>query len=141
MTWESFYLVCFLLGLLLSALSLLGGMGHIGGNFHAPHVPHPHAFGHATHLPHAGMGGSVPQGPATVPWWNAFSLMVFLCWFGAAGYLLTRYGGFIAGVVVVLVFDGVVEEPVHPATMTPSMRAKTERRFMSGLLWVRRTSA
>jgi hypothetical protein len=102
MTWESFYLVCFLLGLLLSALSLLGGMGHIGGNFHAPHVPHPHAFGHATHLPHAGMGGSVPQGPATVPWWNAFSLMVFLCWFGAAGYLLTRYGGFIAGVVVVL---------------------------------------
>ncbi len=29
-------------------------------------------------------------------------MMVFLCWFGAAGYLLTRYGGFVAGVVVVL---------------------------------------
>jgi membrane protein implicated in regulation of membrane protease activity len=28
--------------------------------------------------------------------------MVFLCWFGAAGYLLTRYGAFVAGVVVVL---------------------------------------
>ncbi len=28
--------------------------------------------------------------------------MVFLCWFGAAGYLLTRYGSFVAGVVVVL---------------------------------------
>jgi membrane protein implicated in regulation of membrane protease activity len=28
--------------------------------------------------------------------------MVFLCWFGAAGYLLTRYGGFVAGVVLVL---------------------------------------
>ena len=28
--------------------------------------------------------------------------MIFLCWFGAAGYLLTRYGSFVAGVVVVL---------------------------------------
>ena len=28
--------------------------------------------------------------------------MIFLCWFGAAGYLLTRYGGFVATVVVVL---------------------------------------
>ncbi len=28
--------------------------------------------------------------------------MIFLCWFGAAGYLLTRYGTFVAGVVVVL---------------------------------------
>ena len=37
-----------------------------------------------------------------VPWWNAFSIMIFLCWFGAAGYLLTKYGSFVAGVVVVL---------------------------------------
>ena len=28
--------------------------------------------------------------------------MIFLCWFGAAGYLLTKYGSFVAGVVVVL---------------------------------------
>jgi membrane protein implicated in regulation of membrane protease activity len=98
MNWESFYLACFLVGLLLSALSLLGGMGHIGGHFHAPHVPHPHAG----HLPHAGAGHGLQQGTATVPWWNAFSLMVFLCWFGAAGYLLTRYGGFVAAVVLVL---------------------------------------
>jgi membrane protein implicated in regulation of membrane protease activity len=98
MNWESFYLVCFLVGLLLSALSLLGGMGHIGGHFHAPHVPHPHA----AHLPHAGAGHGLQQGAPTVPWWNAFSLMVFLCWFGAAGYLLTRYGGFVAAVVLAL---------------------------------------
>ena len=39
---------------------------------------------------------------ASIPWWNTFSLMIFLCWFGAAGYLLTRYGSFVAGVVVVL---------------------------------------
>ena len=28
--------------------------------------------------------------------------MIFLCWFGAAGYLLTRYGSFVALVVLVL---------------------------------------
>jgi len=100
MTWESFYLACFLFGLLLSALSLLGGMGHIGWHVHVPHVPHVSAVGHVGHVPHAGL--RTPQGSASVPWWNAFSIMIFLCWFGAAGYLLTRYGGFVAGVVLLL---------------------------------------
>jgi membrane protein implicated in regulation of membrane protease activity len=100
MTWESFYLVCFLVGLFLSAFTLLGGMGHFGG--HMPHAPHlPHA-GHIPHLPHGGAGPSAAHGAATVPWWNAFSIMIFLCWFGAAGYLLTRYGSFVAAAVVVL---------------------------------------
>src|SRR5271157_3538816 len=111
MTWESFYLVCFVVGLLLSALSLLGGLGHIGWHIHAPHVPHPVHIPSAVHLPHGvPHAGHLPQGSAasgagqgaTVPWWNAFSIMVFLCWFGAAGYLLTRYGSFVAGVVLVL---------------------------------------
>jgi hypothetical protein len=112
MTWESFYLICFVVGLALSAISLLGGMGHIGGHIHLPHLPHATHLPtvahvpHAPHLPHAGStaqaGGGSGQGAATVPWWNAFSILVFLCWFGAAGYLLTRYGGFVAGVVLVL---------------------------------------
>ena len=98
MNWESFYLICFLVGLALSALSLLGGMGHFGGHLHVPH---------AAHLPHGADGASHPgsaggRGGASVPWWNAFSLMIFLCWFGAAGYLLTRYGSFVALVVLVL---------------------------------------
>jgi len=103
MNWESFYLVCFLLGLLLSAVSLLGGMGHIGGHIPTPHAPHFPAVGahlpHAGHLPH---GAGTASGGATVPWWNAFSIMIFLCWFGAAGYLLTRHGSFVAMVVLVL---------------------------------------
>ena len=107
MTWATFYLICFLVGLFLSAFSLLGVMGHFGGgHVHIPHVPHaPHV--HIPHGPHGGhiahpTAGTATQGQATIPWWNGFSIMVFLCWFGAAGYLLTRYGSFVAGVVVVL---------------------------------------
>jgi len=75
-------------------------MGHISWHFHPPHVPG------AAHLPHGVMhhtagttSGGGARGSATIPWWNAFSIMIFLCWFGAAGYLLTRYGTFVAGVV------------------------------------------
>ena len=99
----TFYLVCFLAGLMLSAFTLLGGMGHFGGHVHLPHA---HVHVHippAAHVPQAGAGsGSPAQTPAAVPWWNAFSIMIFLCWFGAAGYLLTKYGTFVAGVVLVL---------------------------------------
>lgn len=105
MTWATFYLICFLVGLMLSAVSLLGGMGHFGGHLHIPHAPHVHLphVGHVGHAPHVGTGHSGgARGGATVPWWNAFSIMVFLCWFGAAGYLLTRYGSFVAGVVLAL---------------------------------------
>lgn len=98
------YFVCFLVGLMLSAVTLLGGMGHFGGHVHTHlHLPH----GHMAHLPHGaatapGNGARTAAPGGNVPWWNAFSLMIFLCWFGAAGYLLTRYGGFVAGVVLVL---------------------------------------
>jgi hypothetical protein len=94
--WIEFYFACFVAGLLLSILSLIGGMGHISWHFHPPHAPHlPHAVAH--HTASAGARGS-----ATIPWWNAFSIMVFLCWFGAAGYLMTRYGTLVASAVFLL---------------------------------------
>jgi hypothetical protein len=99
MTWESFYLICFFVGLILSVVSLLGGMGHFGGHIHVPHMPH------AVHVPHGASlktAHSSTTNVATVPWWNAFSLTVFLCWFGAAGYLLSKHGSFVAAVVLVL---------------------------------------
>jgi len=107
MNWETFYLVCFLAGLMLSFVSLLGGMGHFGGHVHVPHVHAPHVHVPHVHAPNvnaspAGGGSSAAQGGPEVPWWNAFSIMIFLCWFGAAGYLLTKYGSFVAAVVVVL---------------------------------------
>lgn len=102
----TFYLVCFLAGLMLSAVTLLGGMGHFGGHVHVPHAHVPHVP-HVPHIPHGVAGAAqnaarVSQAGAAVPWWNGFSIMIFLCWFGAAGYLLTRYGSFVAGVVLVL---------------------------------------
>jgi membrane protein implicated in regulation of membrane protease activity len=96
MNWETFYLVCFVAGLMLSAASLLGGIGHLGGHLHLPHATH------VQHLPHGGLELRSPQAGTAIPWWNAFSITVFLCWFGAAGYLLMRHSGFLAAVVLVL---------------------------------------
>jgi hypothetical protein len=81
MTWEIFYLVCFLLGLLLCVLSLFTG-GHMHGHhFH---------FGHHSH-------------PATgVHPINGFTVTAFLCWFGGVGYLLRTHSGFLAPVVLLL---------------------------------------
>ena len=55
MHWETFYFVCFLIGLFMSAFSLLGCMGHFGGHVHV-HVPH------GVHLPHGGQAAHLPQG-------------------------------------------------------------------------------
>jgi hypothetical protein len=108
MNWEMFYLICFVAGLMLSVVALLGGMGHLhfGSHFGAGHVhvpvPHiPHSVTGAAHAAAAGARGGM-RGSSQVPWWNGFSAMIFLCWFGASGYLLTRYGGFVAGVVLAL---------------------------------------
>jgi hypothetical protein len=95
--WQGFYFACFVAGLLLSLVSLVGGMGHI--HFHGFHLPH---GTHAPHLHGGGSTGGAARGSATVPWWNAFSIMVFLCWFGAAGYLMTRYGTLVASAVFML---------------------------------------
>jgi membrane protein implicated in regulation of membrane protease activity len=93
MTWTSIYLVCFLLGFSLSAISWLLGVLHL----HLPHLPHghggPHAHGHAAghaHGPHAHGGHSAHFADAPSPF-NFATMTAFLAWFGGAGYLLTRY--------------------------------------------------
>ena len=70
MSWESFYLGCFLVGFLLSVISFLGGSHvHLGKHVHV-HSGHGH-----------GDGSPI----------NFATLTAFLTWFGGAGYLLTRY--------------------------------------------------
>jgi len=82
MTWTNVYLVCFLLGFSLSALSwLLTAVG--------VHLPHVHAHGHVGGHHHgAGHQLHASEGPSAV---NVSTAMAFLAWFGGAGYLMTRY--------------------------------------------------
>jgi hypothetical protein len=84
MTWESFYLVCFVAGFSLSVLALLAGALHWD-------------FGHLLHGPHLDAGGahgapSPGAHGASVSPWNLATLMAFLAWFGGMGYLLTGRG-------------------------------------------------
>lgn len=80
MTWESFYLSCFLAGLMLTVVSLM-----FGAHFHLPlHVHIPSGF----HLPHVSVHH--PSGDSISPL-NLATLMMFLTWFGGTGYLLTHY--------------------------------------------------
>ncbi len=88
MNWESFYLICFGVGLLLSVLSFAGGFGHL-------HLGHLHA-GHHAHAAHA-------HGNSMSPF-NMFTAMAFLCWFGGAGYLLTHYRFAVVPVIFALAF-------------------------------------
>ncbi|HTT32489.1 MAG TPA: NfeD family protein [Methylomirabilota bacterium] len=82
MTWSDFYLFCFLVGFSLSVLSFLAGAVHI----HLPFKWHlPFHWGHH--------GGGLHRGAVSghISWFNASTVMAFLAWFGATGYLLTRH--------------------------------------------------
>jgi len=78
MTWADFYLICFLVGFLVSFISVLTGGGHTHHlHVHIPHIHVPHV-----HVPHVG-GGEVPV-------LNLGTFAAFLTWFGGTGYLLVR---------------------------------------------------
>lgn len=79
MTWVDFYLICFLLGLALSLLSVLTGSAHL----HLPHLHVPHV-----HVPHVHASSAQAEG---VPWLNFGTMTAFLAWFGGTGYLLERF--------------------------------------------------
>jgi len=75
MTWSDFYLICFLVGFSLSALSLLAAGVHLN-------LPHVHVGGL-----HAGGHGA----PGGLSWFNFATMAAFLAWFGGTGFLLERY--------------------------------------------------
>lgn len=81
MTWSDFYLVCFLVGFGLSALSLLAGSVHL-------HLPHLH-FHQGVHVSVHGGGQAV--GRVDLSWFNFGTIAAFLAWFGGTGYLLEHY--------------------------------------------------
>lgn len=78
MTWSDFYLICFVVGLTFSVVSLVAGSIHL----HWPHF-HFHVGGSPAH------GGS--PGGRGIGRVNIGTVAAFLAWFGGTGYLLTRY--------------------------------------------------
>lgn len=103
---ESLFLVCFLVGLSMTVLSLVLGIGHFGG-IHLGHVAHgghiggghvagQDATGHSVTTAHTGaLGGYL----------NLTTIMTFVTWFGGVGYLVSHYtvlGGAISLIVAVV---------------------------------------
>ena len=102
MTWDNFFLVCFVIGFAWSMVSLLLGGFHL-------HLPRflVHGVHSGSHLAgHAGGAavkiGSVGNAPAASTtndrllgtlsgFLNPSVIAIFLAWFGGAGYLLTRH--------------------------------------------------
>lgn len=111
-TWPSdllasIYLFCFAFGLIFSALSVVLRarvgrvhlpIGHGGG--HGAHISlaghhGPVAVGHGHAATHAAVGDHQATGEPSP--FNLSSIMVFLLWFGATGYILHVYYGALAG--------------------------------------------
>ena len=101
MNWANVYIVCFLVGFILSLLSFVVGVWHI----HLPGLHHVHLHTHWGHGPHLhlpeGNGGDGVVGVHVSPF-NFSTAMAFLAWFGGAGYLLTVWGK--VGTLAVLAF-------------------------------------
>jgi membrane protein implicated in regulation of membrane protease activity len=101
---ETFFLACFVFGLLFTLASLvLGGVGHLGGHVgHVGHASHAHAPTHASGSTHTLEPKSTP-----LPLVNASSVIGALTWFGAAGYVLTRLGDWaIPAIILVALIAG-----------------------------------
>lgn len=132
---EAFFLVCFLFGALFIAASLLLGVAgtalhlelgghdlHLGHEAHLGQhggsTAHGQGHGHEFHVGHqeaaeqAGQGspgqsGQTSHAQSGLPLLNLSSLLAFVTWFGAAGYLLLRFAGWpLLGVLAVAIVAG-----------------------------------
>lgn len=105
MNWETFFLVCFGVGLVSTLVSFFAGALHL----HLPTKFHMGHIGHGAHVP-GGHGVNV----AHISAFNLPTIMAFLAWFGGVGYMMTHNfgvglalsliasltGGFIGGTIV-----------------------------------------
>lgn len=126
MSAVDFYLVCFIVGFVLSLVSFMAGAMHLD-------VSH-----HGGDIVHGGHVGGDAQGPVhqaaslAISPFNFSTLMVFLAWFGGAGALLVSqwHAGFLAalggalisglfGATLVFLFLVKVLLP-HDASMIPT---------------------
>jgi hypothetical protein len=118
MNWATLYLICFVVGLVLSLFSVVGSFGRFHLPGHLPHfLGHHGPTLHAGHIGHAHSGAarastlSKPavangSGGSHLSFFNFSSSMAFLAWFGGTGYLLTRYAGLLTVVTFGLALAG-----------------------------------
>jgi membrane protein implicated in regulation of membrane protease activity len=88
--WAEIYLILFIVGFALLAISFLVGTLHL-------HLPHVHLGGADLHgdLGHPDAGHGHPDGNGSrISVLNFGTAAGFSSWFGAAGYVLTRYSSF-----------------------------------------------
>jgi membrane protein implicated in regulation of membrane protease activity len=99
MSWELFFLVCFVVGFSFSVLSFFGGMHHFHFHhfhFHLPKHMHLGGTGHGpvsgAHGTGSGMAGKpgVSTQAGHFPLVNPLTVAAFLTWFGGTGYLLVH---------------------------------------------------
>jgi membrane protein implicated in regulation of membrane protease activity len=106
MTWADFYLICFAVGFLLSAISFISG--GMRWHLHLPHFPNGGghvAVGHAPVAHGSADSGTAPHTGHHAPSpFNFITLTAFLAWFGGTGFLITRFSSiwFALGLVIAL---------------------------------------
>lgn len=89
MSWADLYLICFIVGFMLSLISVLSGFFDL----HAPGAGHGHVhIGHVHGHVHVGDAHGHTGGAQVSPF-NFPTMTAFLAWFGGVGYLLTRFSG------------------------------------------------
>jgi membrane protein implicated in regulation of membrane protease activity len=117
---SAFFLFCTFFGLFFTLISFFLGAshgfgGHIGHIGHVGHVGHVggHAVGGHAGGDHAATSGHQASGQSDnsgVSPFNLSTIMIFVTWFGAAGYILHRYtglwGGLILGIATAAGFIG-----------------------------------
>jgi len=117
MTWGDFYLTCFAVGFLLSAISFIAG----GLHWHLPFFPNGDGHFHLHLGDTGGADGGSPNGghangghSTQVSPFNFISLTAFLAWFGGTGFLITRFSsvwfalGLLMSIAAGLVGAGIV---------------------------------
>lgn len=102
MTWQNFFLVCFLVGFIFSVVSFFAGTLHLphwmhfGGHDGPTHIHHHLDLPHVHHVgvPAADGGHFIAaHNGSDISPFNFMSIMVFLAWFGGTGYMLTHFYG------------------------------------------------
>ena len=97
MNWESFFLICFGIGLLSTLVSFVAGALHL-------HLPTKFHMGHGGHVGH---GAGMKMNVSHVSAFNLPTVMAFLAWFGGMGYMMSHnFGAGLALSLLIAVLGG-----------------------------------